>query len=688
MTNVIDLIQLKRGSSGNVAAASLEKGEPAVSLDTKELWVGDGTGKIKISDTLFYNTYSNLPATGQPNKLYIIKDTAGSYIWDTNTNQYKKYELAGESAVVHCRVRMVTNTTFPSSWQDILYPIKDSETEPTKLSHDGSNQDRIIFHQAGYYRVVYNIVFDIPPVGGTMSDVDCTVSSRINKNDTISFPASQDENIFKMYYVNEGLADNLTNEVVEYFDSGDWVSVQVMAAGDPAYIRYSDLEVYKVDAIKGDSGTPGSPGSIWYNGTGVPSVGIGNNNDYYLDTSNGNVYQKLSDIWTFVGNIRGAIGPAGDISLINLVSARRTTNYSIPTTWTDVTLDISDAETDPTVLKRDTANTDRIVVLEDGWYDIDYYFQAIVATTMTNVYSRVRVNDTTIIPASVLLGKFYQTEIQDLKASFPYYLNAGDFISVQIMRDATSTVILQPNLCLIVKKLQGVKGLPGDPGDTGPQGEKGEAFQVDEYDNLDEARIASIESGSGASPTNLFYFLVLDDNRTNQTLPPPLNGDMSRHVIMYDGIVWYDFGPFTGIEGPQGPPGEDGQDGAPGGLFEMFNAASPTEQQTTNDVFQQKVRLSAVGLTGGTYRIGWYYEWRYNSGVRDFRAQVQVDDTTILMDHQQEPKDTGDDQNHPASGFAYISLSSGDHNIDLDWCCSNAGDTATIRRARLELWKM
>ena len=73
MANIIDLIKVKRGPSGNVAAASLDLGEPAVALDTKELWVGDGIGKIKIGDVYFYNTLANLPGTGEENKLYINK---------------------------------------------------------------------------------------------------------------------------------------------------------------------------------------------------------------------------------------------------------------------------------------------------------------------------------------------------------------------------------------------------------------------------------------------------------------------------------------------------------------------------------------------------------------------------------------------------------------------------------------
>jgi hypothetical protein len=679
MANIIDLIKLKRGSSSNVAAASLDIGEPAVALDTKELWVGDGTGKIKITDTQFYNSIANFPATGIVNKLYLAKDSAATYIWDPDTLQYKKYELAGQPAVVHCRVRMSTNTTFPSSWQDLSYPVKESETEPTKLKHDSSNQDRIIFLEAGYYRVSYNITYEIPPNGGTRTNVNSTVNARINKNDSTYFVSSESKNVHKLYFVNEGLTDELNNEIVDYFDANDWISVQLMASDDPAYVNVSHLEVYKVSSIKGDVGSPGTPGSIWYNSTGIPSGATGDNNDYHLNTSNGDVYQKQSGSWVLIGNIRGVQGPAGDVTLINLVSARRTTTYNVGTTWGNVTLNSTEAETDDTVIKHDDTNTERIYVYEDGWYDIDYYFQSVVSTTMTLVYGRIQVNGTTVIPASQVTGDFYQTEMQDLKASFPYYLNSGDYISVQIMRANTSVVTVQPNLVLNIKKLQGVKGNQGPEGPTGPQGE---AFQVDEYNDLDEAKITSIETTSGASPTDLYYFLVLDDNRSNQTLPASLNGDISKHVIMFDGTDWFDFGPFTGIEGPQGEPGPAG------GLVEMFNAASETLQQTTNNSYQQKVRLIATGLSGGTYRIGWYYEWQYNSGARDFRARIQIDDTTDLMEQVQEPQDTGTDQYYPVGGFKYEVLSAGDHNIDLDWCCTNLGDTATIRRARLEIWKV
>src|ERR1700748_2246806 len=44
------------------------------------------------------------------------------------------------------------------------------------------------------------------------------------------------------------------------------------------------------------AGIPGGPtgaaGSVWYNGNGVPSSGLGGNADYYLDDLTGKVYSK------------------------------------------------------------------------------------------------------------------------------------------------------------------------------------------------------------------------------------------------------------------------------------------------------------------------------------------------------------------------------------------------------------
>jgi hypothetical protein len=52
-------------------------------------------------------------------------------------------------------------------------------------------------------------------------------------------------------------------------------------------------------------------GSVWYNGTGVPSAGLGLNGDYYLRLDNGYVYNKVTGSWVQVANLTGPTGATG-----------------------------------------------------------------------------------------------------------------------------------------------------------------------------------------------------------------------------------------------------------------------------------------------------------------------------------------------------------------------------------------
>jgi hypothetical protein len=54
----------------------------------------------------------------------------------------------------------------------------------------------------------------------------------------------------------------------------------------------------------------GVDGSTWFNGAGAPGV-LGIDGDYYLDDTNGDVYQKVAGVWTVVGNIMGPAGADG-----------------------------------------------------------------------------------------------------------------------------------------------------------------------------------------------------------------------------------------------------------------------------------------------------------------------------------------------------------------------------------------
>lgn len=66
------------------------------------------------------------------------------------------------------------------------------------------------------------------------------------------------------------------------------------------------------DGPEGPTGPQGTRGSLWYSQTGAPgNISGANNNDQYLDGSNGDIYQLVTGVWQFTGNIRGPQGIQG-----------------------------------------------------------------------------------------------------------------------------------------------------------------------------------------------------------------------------------------------------------------------------------------------------------------------------------------------------------------------------------------
>ena len=62
----------------------------------------------------------------------------------------------------------------------------------------------------------------------------------------------------------------------------------------------------------GAQGMPGVAGEQWFAGAGVPSSGVGAINDWYLNNSNGDFYEKTSGTtWTLRGNLKGPQGNTG-----------------------------------------------------------------------------------------------------------------------------------------------------------------------------------------------------------------------------------------------------------------------------------------------------------------------------------------------------------------------------------------
>jgi len=94
------------------------------------------------------------------------------------------------------------------------------------------------------------------------------------------------------------------------------VTVKVNGAGA---ITNPILDLIEGDNVtietENDAGTTtitvtGSTGTVWRFGSGAPSNSLGSNGDKYTNTANHDYYQKGAGVYTLVGNLRGAAGPA------------------------------------------------------------------------------------------------------------------------------------------------------------------------------------------------------------------------------------------------------------------------------------------------------------------------------------------------------------------------------------------
>lgn len=134
-------------------------------------------------------------------------------------------------------------------------------------------------------------------------------------------------------------------------DGSTWSQGSVAPSGGvngDFYLRTSNYDIYQKitgtwtvignfqgptgsTGAAGTNGTNGVNGATWTSGSGVPSGG--NNGDYYLRTSNSDVYLKTAGVWSVLLNIQGATGATGATGSTGATGAAGT-NGTNGTTWT------------------------------------------------------------------------------------------------------------------------------------------------------------------------------------------------------------------------------------------------------------------------------------------------------------------------------------------------------------------
>ena len=72
-------IKLMSGTRAEIDAGSLDLGEVALATDTKEIFIGNGSGK-QIAGNLLIDVFSNRPVFGTPSRFFYATDTGGLYL--------------------------------------------------------------------------------------------------------------------------------------------------------------------------------------------------------------------------------------------------------------------------------------------------------------------------------------------------------------------------------------------------------------------------------------------------------------------------------------------------------------------------------------------------------------------------------------------------------------------------------
>lgn len=74
---------------------------------------------------------------------------------------------------------------------------------------------------------------------------------------------------------------------------------------------YLEVEIPSGSFAKGDKGDPGYPGWSFVAQAGVPTSLLGEDGDVYLNTDNGDFYQRAASVWTLRSNLKGPQGEQG-----------------------------------------------------------------------------------------------------------------------------------------------------------------------------------------------------------------------------------------------------------------------------------------------------------------------------------------------------------------------------------------
>lgn len=452
-------------TDGVIQIVSAGRTNDIPNLAQNKVWIGDANGNPvegdMVSQVTMQQNDSNV--AGTPHNIINIEgsatvaDEGGGKV---TINVTGGGGGGGDLAVVQAR-RTTTIASIPLTWTDLTYDTTDVESQDSTIEHDNVNRDRMLIKETGLYELHYVL------------NSDDEVQGRMRVNDTTVIPGSTQASGDQSDAVNVITPNNVT--VYYNLTAGDFVTVQIQAATTSEILNADALFlIQKMDGVKGDPGPQGLQGTAGSGSTIAvreEGVDLPNTPHTILNLIGGDL--QATDAGGGIANITFS-AQGGDVAACQ---ARRTTGYTLSTSWSDITLDTTDTETDADVIEHSSGATDRIVIKDDGVYLIGYNvnFNEISGSD-ENVYveARVRSNDSTIIPGSwtqasqltdgSLVGNGSSVP---LNHSFICTCTSGDWVTFQLYKyqqTGTVTVSAKADITIYVVKLEATHGRDGVDG--------------------------------------------------------------------------------------------------------------------------------------------------------------------------------------------------------------------------------
>jgi hypothetical protein len=126
----------------------------------------------------------------------------------------------------------------------------------------------------------------------------------------------------------------------------------------------------------------------------------------------------------------------------------------------------------------------------------------------------------------------------------------------------------------------------------------------------------------------------------------------------------------------------------PFGINYQFIRSCP-EESTTSEEWIHKATLTASGIVPGEYRIGWTYEYRFETTNWQMETRVLINENEDWILSSIANRATNADDWFPGSGFHIMPVTvSGNYNITLEYKTQKHNFPAHIRRVRMDIWRV